>query len=380
MRASIEPHPSGFPLCESAGNDVVCSTMDHISGARHTSGEGAPDLPPGLLRVDDLCVFYAGPAETVKALEHVCFDLERGSILGVVGESGCGKSTLALALLGLTAGNGQIAGGRVLWKGHDLFRLPASRKRRLRNREIALVFQEPDAALNPFLSVETHLFEVLSTHLRLARREARQQALYWLERVGIEEPASCLKAFPHQLSQGMCQRVLLALALCCEPQLIVADEPTSALDVRLQVSILDLLEEERTKRGLSAVLISHDLELARHLADRILVLYAGQVVEQAPAAAFFQSPLHPYSRLLQASALELREGRSRPGADTAAEPAAEVKDRCRFLPRCREQGPDCLELLPPLRRCAEGREVRCLHFQEENAESKAGQPPTPGNA
>jgi oligopeptide/dipeptide ABC transporter ATP-binding protein len=330
------------------------------------SAVAAPAAAP-LLEVQDLAVRFPGEAGELRAVDGLSFQLARGEVLGLVGESGCGKSAAALALVDLVAAPGRRAGGRILWEGVDVAAQGARGFRALRGRRIAMVFQDPMTSLNPYLRVGDQLAE--AARLRGAgRRAARARAQEILERVGIGEAARALRAWPHELSGGQRQRVMLAMALLGEPELLVADEPTTALDVTTQARILALLRELQRERGLAVLFITHDLAVAAGLCDRVAVMYAGRIVEEASAAALFARPLHPYTEALLACSpridgprgVRLRSIEGLPPRLLAAARA------CTFAPRCPRARPACHEGEPVLE-ARGGRSRRCIAPEAELA-------------
>lgn len=313
-----------------------------------------------LLAVSDLRVRFG----RFSAVDGVGYCLERGRTLGVVGESGCGKSMTALALLGLVPAPGRIAGGTIRFDGVDLTALPRHRLRRFRGNRIGMVFQEPMAALNPAHTVGDQVAEGLRLHDRLPRRAARDRAVALLQRVGIPAPRRCADSFPHQLSGGMRQRAVIAMALACGPDLLIADEPTTALDVTVQAQILDLIVAVQAADGMAVQFISHNLAVVSEVADTVAVMYAGRIVELAPAAALFDQPLHPYSRGLLAAVPRI--GRRDDAAPVAAIAGsvpgpADRGTGCAFANRCPLADDRCREA-PPLTvppRAPAGQAVAC---------------------
>jgi oligopeptide/dipeptide ABC transporter ATP-binding protein len=315
-----------------------------------------------LLQVEDLQVEFPTPAGSVRAADGVSFRVAPAEIVGLVGESGCGKSVTTLALLRLVRPPGRIAGGRVLFKGRDLVALPEGQMRALRGGEMAMIFQNPMTALDPVFSVGDHIAEVFRAHPQLAGSAGPGAAAAILERVRIHNPRALVKAYAHQLSGGMAQRVMIGVGLAGRPSLLVADEPTTALDVSVQAQILDLLRDIRREHRTAVILITHDLAITAQLCDRLVVMYAGQVVESSPTRGLFRAPRHPYTRGLLDSMPRLGHRRGRlaqiPGQppDLRALPVG-----CRFAPRCPRAEARCREEEPALAGAGEGREVRC-HF------------------
>jgi oligopeptide transport system ATP-binding protein len=302
-----------------------------------------------LLAVEDLSVRFTTPDGIVPAVERVSLAIEPGERIGIVGESGSGKSQLFLALLGLLARNGR-ATGRALFAGRDLLALPNAALNAIRGSDIAMVFQNPMSCLNPYLTIGTQLAEVLTTHKGASEAEARRRSAAMLARIGIAEPERRLAAYPHEFSGGMRQRVMIAMALLCDPKLIIADEPTTALDVTIQAQILDLFRGLEATSRAALVLISHDLGVVAGLCDRVLVMYAGRIVEEAPVEALFADPRHPYTRGLLAS-LPDRQATPRQTLPAIAGQPPEPLARppgCAFADRCPHVMPRCRAALPPL--------------------------------
>jgi peptide/nickel transport system ATP-binding protein len=258
-------------------------------------------MSDALLKVDHLTTVFETPAGTRPAVSDVSFEIAAGETLGLVGESGSGKSVTALSILRLVQPPGRITGGRILFKGRDLLTLAEREMRTIRGAEISLIFQEPITALNPVFTVGDQIAEALIVHGRTTRREARAHAVEMLEAVRVPHPESRVADYPHQLSGGQRQRVMIAIALACRPSLVIADEPTTALDVTIQSQILDLLREMKSTFNLALLLITHDLGVVAETADRVAVMYAGRIVEQAPVRAIFHNPQHPYTRQLLTS-------------------------------------------------------------------------------
>jgi peptide/nickel transport system ATP-binding protein len=320
-----------------------------------------------LLAVRDLQTHFFTRDGVVRAVDGVSFDLERGDTLGIVGESGCGKSVTALSILRLIAPEtGRIVGGSIRFRGRELTTLSNEEMRELRGRDVAMIFQEPMTSLNPVLTIGTQIAESVVRHLRLPWRAARDRAREMLELVRIADPKQRLGEYPHQLSGGMRQRVMIAIALCCNPQVLIADEPTTALDVTIQAQILDLMLELKEKLGTAIILITHDLGVVAETCERVFVMYAGRMVEQAPASSLFAQPRHPYTRGLL---------RALPGVDGDDEPCG-VRPRlaeipgivpaltqpipgCAFVPRCSYAVERCHAFSPILTETATSHLVSC---------------------
>jgi oligopeptide/dipeptide ABC transporter ATP-binding protein len=327
-------------------------------------------MSDALLEVRDLVVVFDTPTGTVRAVDGVSFDVAAGSALGLVGESGCGKSLTALALLALTPPHGRIAGGSVRFQGRDLLTLPDAELRRVRGSALALVFQEPAAALNPVYTVGDQIGEVLRVHRGADRRAAKRAAIGLLERVGIPDAVRRVDAWPHELSGGMKQRVCIAMALACTPALLIADEPTTALDVTIQAQILDLLASLRRDEGLAILLISHDLGVVGELCDQVAVMYSGRIVERGPANVLLERPRHPYTRGLLRSRPRLDSVRAADGRLPAIPgQVPEPRDRpsgCAFHPRCALAQADCRAAVPPLLELAAGHAVACPYSDRDD--------------
>jgi oligopeptide/dipeptide ABC transporter ATP-binding protein len=313
-----------------------------------------------LLEVRDLSVSFATPRGPVPVLDGVSLTVREGEVVGLVGESGSGKSVTALSILGLLGEQGRVEGGEIRLDGRDLVPLPEREWLRVRGRQVAMVFQEPMTSLNPLLPVGFQVAEVLEEHLGLGRREALARAVELFRGVGIPDPDRRVRDYPHQLSGGMRQRVMIAMAMACRPRLLVGDEPTTALDVTIQAQILALLRDLGRAAGTSVLLISHDLGVVAAMASRVVVMYAGQVVEEAPARELFREPRHPYTRLLLALVPGVKEKRPRLSAIAGSPPLpSAVPAGCRFHPRCPDAIPLCREAAPALDPHGPDRRVRC---------------------
>jgi len=303
-----------------------------------------------LLRVNDLRTYFDSSAGMIRAVDGVDFEIASGKVLGIVGESGCGKSVTALSVMRLVPNPpGKIVSGEVFFKGEDLLKYSESQMRSVRGKQIAMIFQEPMTSLNPVLTIGEQIGEMLRVHLKLSRRAASSRAAALLDTVGIPSPSQRLKDYPHQLSGGMCQRVMIAMAISCEPDLIFADEPTTALDVTIQAQILTLLTRLKERMGLALILITHDLGIIAEVADEVAVMYAGKVVERAPTAAIFADSRHPYTQGLLASL----PSSAKPGERLRAIPGSvprphELPKGCRFTTRCALAFDRCPYEEPPL--------------------------------
>lgn len=329
-------------------------------------GPAAPWTADGtVLAVRDLTVEFDGPGGPVTVVDGVSFTLRSGEVLGIVGESGCGKSVTALSLLRLLPPNGRISGGRVLLNGQDLTAMPEREISGLRGKAVAMVFQDPTVSLDPSFLVGAQVAEVVRRHDRVSRAAARRRVLELFEQVRLPDPEGAARRYPHELSGGMAQRVSLALALAGRPSVLIADEPTTALDVTVQAGILELLRQLRKETGMSIMLVTHDWGVVADVCDRALVMYAGQVVEQAPVGTLFREPRHPYTLGLQ----ECNPQRATADGDLPVIPGTVLPPAlwpasCRFRERCRFAASDCAVTPIPLQHSADDREVRCIHSHE----------------
>jgi len=318
-----------------------------------------------LLEVRDLRVSFFTPRGEVRAVDGVSFTIDEGETFGLVGESGCGKSVTALSLLRLLDGNGRIVGGDIVFAGRTLLALSEEEMRSLRGDQIAMVFQEPMTSLNPVFTVGYQIGEVLEVHRGMSRKQARAEAIELLRLVEIPEPERRVDAYPHQLSGGMRQRVMIAMALACRPRLLIADEPTTALDVTIQAQILDLLAHLQQQFGMAVLFVTHDLGIVAERARRVAVMYAGRIVEEADTATLFRNPLHPYTRGLLRSIprLGMRVRRLAVIPGTVPDPLS-LPSGCRFRDRCTYAVAGCAEIDPQLQPFGDSRAVACIRAQE----------------
>jgi oligopeptide/dipeptide ABC transporter ATP-binding protein len=319
-----------------------------------------------LLSVRDLRTTFRTRTGVIRAVDGVSFDLAEGETLGIVGESGSGKSVMAMSLLRLIDEPGRIEpGSAIAYRGRDLMALSPAELRRIRGAEIGMVFQDPGASLNPVLKVGAQIAETIRAHLPLGRGEARTRAVTLLGQVGVPDPELRVDAYPHELSGGLQQRVMLAIALSCDPRVLIADEPTTALDVTVQAQILDLLADVTRRRRMATILISHDLGVVARLADRIAVMYGGQLVEHAAARELFAAPTHPYTEALLAAAPRLGRSVGRLAAIPGSVPsAAQWPAGCRFHPRCRHAWERCHVEAPAMLHAATRHDARCWLVDE----------------
>jgi peptide/nickel transport system ATP-binding protein len=318
-----------------------------------------------LLEIRDLKTYFRSDEGIVKAVDGVSLNVADGATRGLVGESGCGKSVTALSVMQLIDPHqGFIAGGEILWKGRNVLNLSEKELREIRGNDIAMVFQDPFASLNPVFTIGNQISEAIRLHQGVGRAQAMTEAQRVLERVRIPSPSQRLQEYPHQISGGMQQRVMIAIALSCSPGLLIADEPTTALDVTIQAQILDLLKDIQADYGMALLLISHDLAVISEVADNVSVMYAGKIVEDGPTPDILSSPRHPYTRALLRSLPRLGAARHKLMVIEGTVPnPLEYPSGCRFHPRCEMVEAVCREREPLLRKIAPGHEAAC-HFAE----------------
>ncbi|MDD5030928.1 MAG: ATP-binding cassette domain-containing protein [Rhodoferax sp.] len=313
-----------------------------------------------LLEIENLSVRFPSKSAVMHAVDSVSLSLDAGDVLGIVGESGSGKSVTMMALMGLVAYPGEITADRLWFDGHDLQKLSERDRLRVIGKDMAMIFQDPTTSLNPCFTVGFQMAETLQLHLGMNKKEAHKRSIELLEQVGIPAPESRLGIYPHQLSGGMSQRVMIAMAISCNPKLLIADEPTTALDVTIQAQILDLLRTLQKERNMALVLITHNMGVVSEMAQRVAVMYAGQIMEQRSAHDIFQAPQHPYTQALLAAMPERSDGASRLATIAGMVPG--LYDRpngCLFAPRCCYASPHCREQRPALRDWLDGRV--CCH-------------------
>jgi oligopeptide transport system ATP-binding protein len=320
-----------------------------------------------LLSVRNLRTWFAEEGRTVRAVDGVSIDIARGETLGIVGESGSGKSVTSLSIMRLVPSPpGRIAGGEIVFDGQDLLKIPADDMRRIRGKRIAMIFQDPMTSLNPFMRIGRQLAEVTELHLGHSRQEARAHALSMLELVGVPDARRRIDDYPHQFSGGMRQRVMIALALSCRPELLIADEPTTALDVTIQAQILELIRSLKREIGTTAMLITHDLGVVAGMTDRVVVMYAGKVFESAPTPELFARPANPYTKglLLSIPSPAIPHGTPLYQIPGLPPDVAQLPPGCPFAPRCARAEAICREQFPPNVTVADGHESLC-HFADE---------------
>ncbi len=316
-----------------------------------------------LLEVKNLRTYFFTSSGVLKAVDDVSFDIREGELLSLVGESGCGKSITALSIIRLVPPPGKIVSGEVFFKGEDLTKVTEDRMREIRGNSIAMIFQDPMTSLNPVYTVGEQIAEVLRLHRKMNKREAWEAAIEAMREVAIPDPAKRAKDYPHQLSGGMRQRVMIAIALACEPDLLIADEPTTALDVTIQAQILELLNELRQKKRLAVLLITHDLGVVAEVADRVCVMYTGKIVEEAAVVEIFETPRHPYTQGLLRSVPKLSfptEERLQTIEGTVPS-LANLPSGCHFAPRCQFRRVECEQREIPIKKL-NGAKVRCVLY------------------
>ena len=322
-----------------------------------------------LLKVRNLKTYFFTEDGVVKAVDGVDFDVLPGEILGLVGESGCGKSVTSFSILQLIDDPGRVVDGEVFFEGTDLIKLSTAEMVGMRGNLISMIFQQPQSSLNPVFTVGAQIAEVFEIHKEIEKEEAWQEAVKLLKLVGIPDAERKAKAYPHEMSGGQAQRVMIAMALALKPKLLIADEPTTALDVTIQAQILDLILDLRDQLGTSVILITHDLGLIAETADRVAVMYAGQIIEQADIEPIFDNPMHPYTKGLIASVPILGQTQERLETIPGSVPnLVNMPPGCRFAPRCRarlEHELDiCQQTEPDLQEFASGHSVRCWLYQD----------------
>jgi len=349
---------------------IIVETSGPARVRRFTAGER-------LLDVEDLVTSFYTRDGVVRAVSGITFHIDRGEVLGLVGESGCGKSVTSLSIMRLVAKPGRIERGAIRFQGQDLLKLSGDDMRKVRGERIAMIFQQPTSSLNPVWVAGRQIAEVLEIHRGMKRKAALGRALELLRMVGVPDPERRLKAYPHELSGGMAQRIMIAMALACEPELLIADEPTTALDVTIQAQILDLMRHLREETGTAILLITHDLGVVAEMCDRVAVMYAGEIVEQTDVHTLFARPSHPYTRGLIGSipvpgiirdSLEVIPGN--------VPNLIDLPPACRFAPRCRirelEAVAGCTEVRPELRSLAAGHDVRCFRYHAADGTTLRG--------
>ncbi|MCQ4085325.1 ABC transporter ATP-binding protein [Saccharibacillus sp. JS10] len=320
-----------------------------------------------LLEVEGIETVFRTERGEVTSVDGVSFTLKAGETLGIVGESGCGKSVTSLSIMQLLGKTGSIRKGEIRLNGRNITGLAESSMRQIRGSEVSMIFQDPMTSLNPVFTIGNQLMESIMLHLPLTGKAAQDHAIEMLRKVGISRPEEIMNEYPHKLSGGMRQRVMIAIALSCEPKLLIADEPTTALDVTIQAQILDLMKKLREETGTAIMLITHDLGVVAEMADRVIVMYAGQVVEEADVFTLFDKPLHPYTAGLMGSIphLDGDDEETLASIPGTVPPLQQMPSGCRFHTRCELATEKCAAEAPPLLEQAEGHRVRCWAAQGE---------------
>ncbi|MEF3311497.1 ABC transporter ATP-binding protein [Paenibacillus sp. GYB004] len=328
-----------------------------------------------LLQVDRIQTVFRTEAGEVTSVDQVSFDLYKGETVALVGESGSGKSVTALSILGLLGKNGRVKQGTISLEGRQLLEATPEQMRQIRGNEISIIFQEPMTSLNPVFSIGSQLTEGIRIHKKWGKKQAREYAVGLLKKVGISRAEAIMKEYPHALSGGMRQRVMIAMALACQPRLVIADEPTTALDVTIQAQILNVLKAARQEYGLSMLLITHDLGVVAEMADRVLVMYAGQVVEEADVITLFADPKHPYTQGLMGSIprLDAPPGERLPAIPGTVPSPARMPEGCRFHNRCPYAADKCRAEQPPLLSAGENHSARCWFANDLAAANRPGE-------
>ncbi|WP_141604370.1 ABC transporter ATP-binding protein [Terrilactibacillus laevilacticus] len=320
-----------------------------------------------LLQVENLKAGFKNDKEIVPAVNDVSFTVKKGETIGLVGESGCGKSVTSLSIMGLLKHNsGKILDGKINFNGKDLLSLSEKEMRDIRGNIISMVFQEPMTSLNPVFKVGIQIQEAIECHQKISKKQAKQLSIDILKQVGIPRAERIVNEYPHQLSGGMRQRVMIAMGMVCQPELLIADEPTTALDVTIQAQILELMKDLKQKNQTSIILITHDLGVVAEMCDRVMVMYSGKIVEEADVYTLFQNPKHPYTKGLLASTPKIRQHTNRLGSIPGSVPSLNEKmDGCRFAPRCPFVMKKCKVQMPDLISVEDGSSCRCwLHESE----------------
>ena len=325
-----------------------------------------------LLEIKDERLSFFTPAGEVKALNGVSFSMEEGEVLGIVGESGSGKSVTAYSIMGLTAHPGKLIGGTIRFNGHQIDQMSEKEMRKIRGNEVSIIFQDPMTSLNPVYTIGNQITEVIRLHTGKSKKEAYDRARELLELVGINEPTKRLRQYPHELSGGMRQRVMIAIALACEPKLLIADEPTTALDVTIQAQILELMQELRQKLGMSIIMITHDLGVVASMCERIAVMYAGYIVEYGTADEIFYDPRHEYTKGLIKSIPKLNVEQTERLVPIEGQPIDLLNPPagCPFAPRCANCMKVCLREMPPKTELSDTHYSHCWLLQKEEFEKR----------
>ena len=327
-----------------------------------------------LLDIKNERLSFFTPAGEVKALNNVSFSMKQGEVLGIVGESGSGKSVTAYSLMGLTAYPGKLIGGELRFNGHEVEKMTEKEFRKMRGEEVSIIFQDPMTSLNPVYTIGNQIVEMVRLHTNKDKKEAYARAKELLELVGINEPERRLKQYPHELSGGMRQRVMIAIALACEPKLLIADEPTTALDVTIQAQILELMMELRKKLGMSIIMITHDLGVVASMCEKIAVMYAGKIVEYGTTDEIFYNPKHEYTKGLINSIPKLNQKEKERLVPIEGSPVDLLNPPagCPFAPRCKSCMKICLRQMPPRTDLSDTHYTQCWLLQKAEFEGKGG--------
>ena len=322
-----------------------------------------------LLKIENLNVYFKTENGRIQAVKDVSFEIGKGELVALVGESGCGKSITSLSIMGLTPRNCQVEAGSISLGGQELTAMSPDELRKLRGKDMAMIFQEPLTSLNPLFTIGYQLTETIRIHNQIGKKEAKERAIDLLKKVEIPRPESILKEYPNALSGGMRQRVMIAIAMANNPTLLIADEPTTALDVTIQAQILRLMRQLMKEYSASILFITHDLGVVAEIADRVIVMYAGQIVEQGEVFSLFRQPLHPYTQGLMSSTIKINQSDEILGTINGVVPnLSSMPEGCRFHPRCPYAREDCRKNMPELNTVTENRYVRCLHWNELGGE------------
>ncbi|TDL35326.1 ABC transporter ATP-binding protein [Jeotgalibacillus sp. S-D1] len=340
--------------------------------ARLTSGQ--KETP--LLEIKDLQTGFKIGKDYYNAVEKVSFRVDRRKIVGIVGESGCGKSVMSLSVMQLLPkGIGKVRGGEINFEGRDLSKLSEREMNKIRGKDISMIFQEPMTALNPVFTIGYQLEEVLLNHENITKKEARLKGIALLKSVGIPRPEKIVDEYPHQLSGGMRQRVMISMAIACQPKLLIADEPTTALDVTVQAQILELLKDIQEVNDMSIIMITHDLGVVAEICDEVIVMYAGKIVERTDVETLFESPKHPYTQLLMDAIPKMDERKEKLATIDGLVPSIKQMPQvgCRFANRCPKAMPECTVITPQLEEDEANHEVACLLYKNSTPMERVGQ-------
>ncbi|WP_062352064.1 ABC transporter ATP-binding protein [Bacillus kwashiorkori] len=323
--------------------------------------------PNNVLEVKNLETAFKIDGEYYNAVDNVSFQMKKGQVLGIVGESGCGKSVMSLSIMHLLPrGIGKVRGGEITFNGTRIDQMSEKEVNKIRGKDMAMIFQEPMTSLNPVFTIGYQLQETLFNHMKITKEKARQEAITLLKSVGISRPEKIVDEYPHQLSGGMRQRVMIAMAIACQPKLLIADEPTTALDVTVQAQILELLKNIQKANDMSIILITHDLGVVAEMCDEVIVMYAGRIVEKTDVEKLFYQPKHPYTKLLMGAIPKMDEEAEVLSSIEGIVPSLKnmPKVGCRFADRCPMAKPECFTVTPQLAEVEEGHEVACLLYEE----------------